>query len=88
MDALLRIDAPFHWIEECQQSFELLKRKLVDEPILRFPDSSKKFHVHIDASALAVSSILTQLADDAIDHPNSYANRKLNRVEQNYSTAE
>ena len=59
MEELLRINVPYHWIEEFQHSFELLKRKLVEAPILKFPYWSKKFYVHIDASALAVSSILT-----------------------------
>ena len=86
MDELLRIDVPFHWTEKCQQSFELFKRKLVKAPILKFPYWSKNFHVIIDASALAVGAILTQPADDATDHPNAYASRKLNRVEHNYST--
>ena len=86
MEELLRIDVPFHWTKECQHSFELLKRKLVEEPILKFLDWSKKFHVDIDASALAVGAILTQPTDDVIDHPNAYASRKLNRAEDNYST--
>ena len=88
MDELLRIDVPFHWTEEHQQSFELLKRKLVEEPILRFPYWLQNLHVHIDASTLVVGAILTQLADDATDHPNAYASKKLNRVERNYSTIE
>ena len=71
MDKLLRIDVPFHWTEECQHSFEPLKRKLVEAPILKFPDWLKKFHVHIDALALVGGVILTQPADDAIDHPNA-----------------
>ena len=84
----LRIDVPFHSTEECQHSFELLKRKLVEAPILKFPYWSKKFHVHIDSLSLEVGAILTQPADDATDHPNTYASRKLNRVERNYSTTE
>ena len=36
------------------------EKKLIEAPILRFPDWSKKFHVHIDSSALALSPILTQ----------------------------
>ena len=88
MEELLRIDVPFHWTKECQHSFELLKRKLVEAPILKFLDWLKKFHVHIDASALAVGAILTQPTNDAADHPNAYASRKLNRVERNYSTTE
>ena len=84
----MRIDVPFHWIEECQHSFELPKRKIFEAPILKFPDWWKKFHVHIDASALEVGAILTQPLNDATNHPNSYASRKLNRVERNYSTTE
>ena len=88
MKEFLRIDVPFQWIEECQHSFELLKGKLVEAPILKFPYWSKKFHVHIDASTLVVDAILTQPVYDATDHPNSYASRKLNKVERNYSTTE
>lgn len=83
MEELLRIDVPCHWTKECHHSFELFKRKLVEAPILKFLDWSKKFHVHIDALALAVDATLTQLADDTIDHPNAYASRKLNKAERN-----
>lgn len=38
MDELLRIDIPFYWSKECQESFDILKRKLVESPILRFPN--------------------------------------------------
>ena len=81
MEKLLSIDGPYHWTKQYQHSFELLKRKLVEAPILKFPYWSKKFHVHMDASTLVVGAILTQPTDDAIDHPNSYASRKLNKVE-------
>ena len=60
MEELLRINVPYHWTEECQHSFELLKRKLVEAPILKFPDWSRKFYIHIDASSLVVGAILTQ----------------------------
>ena len=83
---MLRIDVLYHWTEECQHSFEILKRKLVEAPILKFTDWSKKLHVHVDASALVIGSILTQPADDATDHPNIYTSRKLNNAERNYST--
>ena len=78
--------SPYHWTSECQQSFELLKRKLVEAPILKFPDWSRKFHVHIDASALVVGAILAQHADDFTDNPNIYSGRKLNKAKRNYST--
>ena len=37
LEELLREDQEFEWIEECNISFEKLKRKLVKAPILRFP---------------------------------------------------
>lgn len=66
----------------------MLKRNLVEAPILKFLDWSRKFHVHIDASALAAGAILAQPADDSTNHPNVYASRKLNKAERNYSTTE
>ena len=66
----------------------MLKRKLVEAPILKFPDWLRKFHVHIDALASVVGAILAQPLDDSTDHPNVYASRKLNKAERNYSTTE
>lgn len=60
---------------------------MVEAPILKFPNWSIKFHVHIDASAIAVGAVLAQ-PYDGIDHLNSYASRKLNKAERNYSTTE
>ena len=87
-EEILREDKEFDWIEECNISFETLKRKLVEAPILRFPNWSTKFHVHIDASGLAIGEILTQPGDGGIDYPIVYSSRKLNKAERNYSTTE
>ena len=54
LEELLREDKEFDCIEECNISFEALKRKLVEAPILRFLNWLTKFHVHIDASGLAI----------------------------------
>ena len=78
LEELLREDQEFDWIEECNISFETLKRKLVEAPILRFPNWSTKFHVHIDVSGLAIREILTQPGDDEMDYPIFYSSRKLN----------
>ena len=78
---MLRDDQEFNWTEECDISFEKLKRKLVEAPILRFPNRSTKFHVHIDTSGLAIGAILTQLGDDGMDYPIVYSSRKLNKAE-------
>ena len=88
LEELLREDQEFVWTKECNISFETLKRKLVEAPILRFPNWSTKFHVHIDASGLAIGEILTQLGDNGMDYPIAYSSRKLNKAKRNYSTIE
>jgi hypothetical protein len=40
IDELLKKEVEFQWSQECNEYFELLKRKLVEAPILRFPDWS------------------------------------------------
>ena len=54
LEEILREDKEFDWTEECQLSFEKIKRKLVEAPILRFPNWLIKFHVHIDVSGLEI----------------------------------
>ena len=41
-----------------------------------------KFHVHIDALAIAIDAILAQPSEDNMDHPFAYARRKINRDEK------
>ena len=44
----------FVWTDECDLAFEKLKTALVSAPILKAPDWTKPFHVHIDASNYAI----------------------------------
>ena len=88
LEELLREDQEFDWTDEYNISFETLKGNLVEAPILRFPNWSVKFHVHIDASGLAIGAILTQPGDDGMDYPIVYSSIKLNKAERNYSTTE
>ena len=60
MEKLLKSDVKFKWIEECQQSLDILKEKMVTTPILVFPDWKLPFHVHVDASSIALRVVLAQ----------------------------
>ena len=40
---LLKKDVPFLWSIECQESFDNLKERLINYPILKYPDFSKQF---------------------------------------------
>ena len=88
LEELLKEDQEFEWTEECDASFDTLKKKLVEAPILQFLDWSVTFHVHIDASGIAIDVILTQPRDDGMDYPIVYSSINLNKDERNYSTTE
>ena len=47
----------FMWTKECKEYFQKLKECLTFAPILKSPDWSVIFHVHIDALAYAVGCI-------------------------------
>jgi hypothetical protein len=61
---------------------------MVTVPILVFSDWSKEFHVHFDASSISLGDVLAQPGAGDIDHPLSFASRKLSTNEINYTTTE
>ena len=85
MERLLKKDTKFQWTYEFQESLDKLKRKMVAAPILIFPDWKKEFHVHVNASSVALGVILMQLGEGEIDHPISFSSRKLSTAENNYT---
>ena len=60
LNVLTRIDGEFEWTEVCQQSFDLLKSKLLESPILQYPDPNKPYMLFTDASKYAWSCVLMQ----------------------------
>lgn len=84
---LLKKDNDFKWEEREQESFEILKNALCQEPILQYPDFTKPFLLTTDASGTAIGAILSQ-GQIGKDQPISYASRVLNNAEKNYSTIE
>ena len=59
---------------------------MVITPSMVFPDWSKEFHVHFNASYIALGVVLSQLGVGDIDHPPAFASRKLSIAEINYNT--
>jgi hypothetical protein len=50
MTRLLEKNKDFDWTEQCQASFEELKKKLTSAPVLILPNISKMFDIYCDAS--------------------------------------
>ena len=61
MTRLLQKDVKYKWSEECEQSFQELKNRLISAPILILPDPKKGFQVYCDASKLGLGCVLMQL---------------------------
>ena len=88
MEKQLKKDIKFEWTPKCQASLDILKEKMVTAPILVFPDWNKEFHVHVDASSISLCIVLALSGEGNIDHPISFASRKLSTAEKNYTTTE
>jgi len=61
---------------------------MVTATLLVFPDWKKEFHVHVDASCIALGAVLTHAYEGEMDHPIAFASIKLSKAEKNYSTSE
>ncbi|GJV50571.1 reverse transcriptase domain-containing protein [Tanacetum coccineum] len=69
MTHLLEKDTPFIFSKECIESFNILKKKLTEAPILVAPDWDLPFEIMCDASDYAVGAVLGQRAENlAADH--------------------
>jgi len=46
------------WTKDCQKAWELIKQKYIETPILISPNWQVEFHVHTNASLLAVGAMM------------------------------
>ena len=58
MTELLKKDTKFIWTEECEASFQELKKRLVTSPVLILPDQTKDYEVYCDASRRGLGAVL------------------------------
>lgn len=76
----------YNWQEKQQKTFEVLKTKLVDAPVMVASDWDKPFQVYVDTLAFAIGVVLSQKDNAKKDHPIYYASRQLSIAEKNYTT--
>jgi hypothetical protein len=81
MTKLLKKDNKFVWIPKCEESFQVIKKKLTTAPVLTLPDIHQSFVIFCDASRQGLGCVLMQ-NEKVI----TYASRLLKPHEQNYPT--
>jgi len=71
----------YEWTEQCEKTFQELKKRLTSVPILALPTTGKDFMVYSDASRSGLGCVLIQ--EDCVI---AYALRQLKTHKWNYST--
>ena len=87
LNQLLKKDIPFKWTEKQKASFNILKAKFCEEPLLQRPDFSQPFILTTDALGFVIGGILSQ-GKIGKDKPIAYASRSLSETEKKYDTYE
>ena len=75
----------FTWEEEHEEVFQLLKSRLLQAPILAFPNFRHPFVIDADASETALGAVLSQIVDGE-ERPIAFESRVSSKTEVNYAT--
>ena len=78
----------FVWTDETEEAFRVLKRELIQEPIvLKMPDFTHPFQLYTDASGKAIGSVLVQEVQ-GVKRPVAYFSKKLSLTQQKWAATE
>src|SRR6266498_2543187 len=85
---LLKKDVKFLWRPKEQETFEKLKKLLMEAPVLLFSNFDKPFILYTDASLKGLGVVLEQEDENKNLRPVAYASRSLTLAEKNYHTTD
>ncbi|GKF07799.1 reverse transcriptase domain-containing protein, partial [Tanacetum coccineum] len=87
MTHLLKKETPFVFSKDCIDTFETLKKKLTEAPILVVPDWNLPFELMCDASDFAIGVVLGQrkVKHFQLIH---YASKTMTEAQIHYTTRE
>ncbi|GKE90238.1 reverse transcriptase domain-containing protein, partial [Tanacetum coccineum] len=87
MTHLLEKETPFFFSKECIESFNTLKRKLTEAPILIAPDWDLPFELMCDVSDFAIRAVLGQRKNKHFQ-PIHYDSKTMTEAQAHYATTE
>ena len=80
MDTMKNKHKSFKWMEEAKRSFNILKEKITERPILILPNFGNTFQVKCDASGVTIGAVLSQ-----DNRSVAYFSENLNDTKRKYS---
>ena len=90
MTKLTKKDTKFEWSDDHQSGFESLTTYLTESPILKYPNSQKRYVVFTDASDQAAAAVLTQEYKDddneTKEMPTAYLSAQFSDTQFKWST--
>lgn len=81
LNKLTSVNVQFRWTDVEQIAFDNLKEKMMNPPVLIFPDFAKPFVLTTDASGEGLGAVLSQM-ENKNDRPVAYASRAMSEVEK------
>jgi len=82
-------EVPFEWGEAEQAAFEHLKRAVMEDVVLAYPDPNKPFNITADASDYALGAVLSQTDEETkLERPIMFISTTLSPTERRYTTTE
>ena len=84
---LTRQQVNFEWTPEHQEAFMKLKDSIIQAPILRYPNPTKRYIVYTDASDDASRAQLTQ-EHDGMEFPIAILSHTFLETQRKWSTTE
>jgi hypothetical protein len=81
---LTRKDISFIWNDACKQTFELLKKTIIETSILAHFDSKKQSFIKSDSSDFVFADVLSQMRKNDELHSIAFFFKNLASIECNY----
>ena len=84
LTSLLKKEAIYEWSEDCENSFQVLKKAFTEAPVLRHYDPEDPIVLECDASDYAIAGILSQYDANEELRPIAFYGRTMIAAELNY----
>jgi RNase H-like domain found in reverse transcriptase/Reverse transcriptase (RNA-dependent DNA polymerase) len=81
---LMKKDKKFEWSNNCQEAFNIMKKRFTEELVLLTPNQSKPFQIKSDAFKVATGIVLTQLDSNRDWHPVAFLSKTFTETERKY----